>query len=233
MSDKKQLARVSATEAVGNLLEGTIAAITAFSASPELAVIVGVSQIAKNKSNFIRVKELGEDIKRMLTVGQLTSAQMETAEALDSLNDLLSIIEKDNIDSQKYEALKKLFKLSLKGIPNNQNRYIREMMTLCNQLESAQLIILANIHRIIKNDGPFISPTGIKVHDQVLDDISTHSGIDRDLVLYHWDKMVELKFLTHRFYEIASITFENKKFKLPTLTKKLCELLASDETQIS
>jgi hypothetical protein len=177
--------------------------------------------------------QLGSELRKYQEEGKIKEDYLATDATRSSFKELLKYIDEEVPDEIRFKAMKSIFLSSVsQGATETEELLAYELMQLCRQLSSGEIVLLKAIYDISKNRlAPGVSNV-IAEHGASywLKNVAKQIGHnDVDLVELHEDKLMKLHLITGRMYNDRSGVNPSNTNRLTSLGIKLCEFITRYE----
>ncbi|SRR5258706_2005654 len=171
------------------------------------------------------IKQLGVEIFELRKKGKINEEYIESEYGKKSFIDLLKAIDEENMDPNKWEAIKKVYYFSISSDSKEKKRKkAYYLMQTCLQLKSFDIEVLSFCYQkyIIPNNGT----DSINAAGDWIKLVSDGLGYDLpEFVEQSETKLINLGILTGRTYSDKSGIVKGTTFRLTNLGINLCEII--------
>lgn len=185
------------------------------------------------KGNLLN--QLGREIERYQKEGKIKEDYLDSDINRASFKELLKFIDEEAPDEIRFRAMKSIFLVS---VGNGDGALAHELLQICKQLSSMEIMILSANHNVVKGtakptaSGITSSAIQIKYWTQIIAEQIGHNL--SEIVLLYEDHLIALKLISDRHYPIDRTRVTEKfdatpYFRLTPLGYKLCEFITKYE----
>ncbi|MDD5617466.1 MAG: hypothetical protein PHG69_00055 [Candidatus Omnitrophica bacterium] len=179
--------------------------------------------------------QLGREIEKYQKEGKIKEDYLKSDIDRASFKELLKFIDKETPDEIRFRAMKSIFLVS---IGNRDGVLAHELLQICKQLSSMEIMILSANYNVVKETAKptasdvTSSATKIEYWAQIIAEQIGHNL--SEIVLQYEDHLITLKLISDRHYPIdrtrVTKNFDaTPYFRLTPLGHKLCEFITKYE----
>lgn len=228
MSENKKLINLGSEKSIMNFLQQPTVkiteALTGILASGKKDLVLSAGHIVQSLLKGKLFAQLGKELQEYKNKGEIKEDYFESDKNRMSFYELLKFIDEDVPDEERFEAMKSIFLKSIsKDAKKEDEELAYEIMQICRELSSGDLIVLKAIYGIVQenkhtNDA-FITSWFFTIAQHIGHNIPS-------LVEVHEEKLMKLKLISDRIHSDKSGIEVTKYFRLTELGYKLCEFIS-------
>ena len=229
MSENKELINLDSEKSVMKFLQQPTVKIaevlTGILASDMKDYKLSAGQIVQASIKGRCLTQLGKELEEYREKGKIKEDFFESDKNRMSLYELLSFIDNDVPDEERFRAMKSIFLSSVsKDAKKEDEEMAYEIMQICKRLSSGDLIILKAVYNLVQKNEHNNGLGGVKDWLDIIAQKIGHSI--SSLVEVHEERLMKLKLIGDRRYSDKSGFMKTKYFRLTELGYKLCEFIS-------
>ncbi len=215
---------VKTRDVIDDAIVAAVEGVTGIADEYKMPVVQTLGRVLQRSRKIGLVSALKVEFDRYCEAGRIKDDYQYTEQAQVCLQELLDAIDNDQLDKQRFDALRKLFFVAYTETELDRESFLpQQYMQICRQLSSGDICILATSYSASKdNKGEKDCPNGATGWMSYIADNSwlKHTS----LVESHETSLMEKHLISGRMNNNRSRVYW-KNFRLTNLAVGLCEYM--------
>jgi len=211
---------------LGRTVDNVIQGLSGLAASDRKEVALSVGHIIQRARAGKFVQAVKDEWDALVAKGRIKGEVIGSEQHLDCLQELLDFIDRDLPDAQRFTAMKNLYLHIAADEGSTKPDYLpQQLMKVCRTLSSGEIIVLLTVYRLAPSKRS-TTERGLGAEGW-LRAIVDESGLYRELVETHEDRLMDKRLLTPRRYGDRSGVTLGDHFRLTDLAVALCQWISA------